>query len=466
LLLSEPAHVRELALQRIREAGATVVRIPVDWRDLVDPSPPPDFEPDDPASSAYDFAPIDAAVIDTVSAGLRPLLVVSHAPAFAEASPRWPYAYPGSWAPSPAALEAFAVAIARRYDGDFPSPLSSGSPLPRVSLFQAWNEPNLPRYLEPQWVAPQGRWVAFSPLIYRQMLNAFYAGVKSVAPSDVVISAGVAPNGDPVGVGRMQPVQFLRELLCLSSAGRAGARQARVRCQGPAHFDVLAFHPLSVGDPDLPALRALDVSISDAAKVTALLAQAERLHTVLPAGAKPVWVTEINWEGGLGASAGVPVGLQAQWVSRALHRLWVAGVSLATWQFLADPYPGVSAATPTGGTIQYARPAGLYAAGVGGDFESATPKPFLSGFTFPFDPLRVDSKHVRVWALLRRPGQPVLLQRQARTGGVWRIVAYLRADRHGVLNSLVSLRGAARLRVESGRLSSAVAVVPVGRSQL
>jgi hypothetical protein len=469
LLLNETAGVRELAMTRIRDAGASVVRIPVDWRSTVTEGLPPGFDAANPASPDYRFAPIDAAVLSAVSAGLTPLLVVSHAPAFAEASPRWPYAYPGSWAPSPAALGEFATALARRYDGSFSDAQVPGGVLPRVSLFQAWNEPNLTRYLEPQWVVQEGHWTAFSPLLYREMLNGFYAGVKSVEPSDTVLAAGVAPNGDPEGVGRMQPVRFLSEMLCLSpgSARRKSVRRSPLAsCPDPPHFDVLAFHPLSVGDPNVPATSSLDASISDAAKITGLLGQAERLGTALPPRVKPVWVTELNWESAPQTPQGVPGVLQAQWVSRALHRLWIAGVSLVTWQFLVDPYPGVRAATPTGATVEYPRPAGLYSAGTGGNPESAQPKPFLRGFSFPFDPLRVDPGHVRVWALLVHPRQLVLLQRERRHGGVWAAVARLHANRYGVLNVLVSLRGALRLRLRSSGVDSAVAFVPVGRSRL
>ncbi len=470
LFLDELSGVRELSMTRVREAGASVVRIPVDWRSIVAEEPPPGFQADDPASPGYRFAPIDAAVLSAVSAGLEPLLVVSHAPTFAEASPRWPYAYPGSWAPSPTALKEFATALARRYNGSFPDAGALGGVLPRVKLFQAWNEPNLTRYLEPQWVVEEGHWASFSPLLYREMLNGFFSGVKSVEPSDVVIAAGVAPNGDREGVGRMQPVRFLQELLCLGDGGgrdakRIGAKHSRVNCPDPAHFDVMDYHPLSVGDPDLPAVSSLDVSISDAAKVTGLLGRAERLHTFVPDTAKPLWVTELNWESAPQASQGVPTYLQAQVISRALHRLWIAGVSLVAWQFLVDPYPGVRAATPTGGTFEYPRPAGLYSAGIGGNPESAQPKPFLQGFSFPFDPLRVNAKQVRVWALLMHPRQLVLLQRERR-GGEWGTVARLRANRDGVLNVLVSLRGALRLRLQSGGVESAVAFVPVGRSWL
>jgi hypothetical protein len=466
LALSEAAGVRGLAMTRIRETGASVVRIPVDWRSTVAEDPPTGFDAADPASPEYRFATIDAAVLSAVSAGLEPLLVVSHAPAFAEAAPRWPYAYPGSWAPSPTALEEFAKALARRYDGSFADAQARGGVLPRVRLFQAWNEPNLTRYLEPQWVVEEGHWTAFSALLYREMLNGFYSGVKSVAPDDLVVAAGVAPNGDPEGVGRMQPVRFLRELLCLGVRGSPGVGAFPTACSDPPHFDVLAFHPLSIGDPDVPAASSLDVSIADAAKITGLLRRAEGRHTALPAGAKPVWVTELNWESAPQTADGVPARLQAAWVSRALHRLWVAGVSLVAWQFLVDPYPGVRAQTPTGGTVEYPRPAGLYSAGVGGDPESAQPKPFLRGFSFPCDPLRVGPRRVRVWALLTRPREPVVLQRQRGAGGRWRTIARLRADGDGVLNALVLLRGAARLRLRSGGLRSAVSSVPASRSRL
>ncbi len=521
LIMSPDAAVREQALARIRAAGASVVRIPVEWRYIVSRDPPAGFDAADPASPAYDFTTVDSAVRDTVAAGLTPLLVVTSAPDFAEAPHRWPYAYPGTWAPNPAAFGEFATAVARRYDGSFPDPLEPGRALPRVRLLEAWNEPNLARYLEPQWVAEGGRWRAFSPLLYRQLLNAFYAAVKAVEPSDTVVATGVAPNGEPAGVGRMTPVQFLRGMLCLEGGTGAGAvgaarrgeptvvggrRKAnggapRVRglahasptepggarkvqaragvpflsmrafhaaCPDPPHFDVLAFHPLSFESPDRPAASSQDVAIADIAKVTDLLARAEHAGTALPRAHKPVWVTELNWESAPQTAHGVPGRLQALWISRALHRLWIAGVGMAEWQFLVDPYPGTPLATSTGGVVYVPRPAGLYSAGVvNGRSEpaAARPKPFLRGFTFPFDPLRVDQGHVRVWALLTRPGVRVLLQRLTR-GGRWRTVIGLHADGYGVLNQLVRLRGAADLRLASGQLMSTPVQIPHSRSRL
>jgi hypothetical protein len=457
LMLSEDAEVRTQTMNRVRALGGSVARIPVDWRNLVQADPPVGFQARDPASSAYHFAQLDASVRSVATAGLQPLLVVSHAPAFAEAPHRWPYAYLGSWAPSPVALEEFAAALAQRYDGAFPDPLHLGEALPRVRLMQAWNEPNLARYLEPQWVAVGRHWSAFSPQLYRQLLNGFYAGVKSVEPSDTVVAAGVAPEGEPAGVGAMAPVTFLEALLCLGAAAAS--------CPQKPHLDVLAFHPLSVFDPDVPATSKLDVAVSDIAKVTDLLARAERLHTVLPSGPRPLWVTELNWDSSSPSSTGVPDSLQAVWISRALHRLWVAGVSLVDWQFLIDPYGGTPLAAPDGSIGLYPRPAGLYAPGPNGNTALARPKPFLQGFTLPFDPLRVNRQQVRVWALLMRPHQNALLQRQGHRGR-WQTIARLHADRYGVLNRLLRLRGEARLRLSAGRLVSASASVPRRQSAL
>ena len=115
---------------------------------------------------------LDASVRSAVAAGFEPLLVVSHAPALrggAGTLAATPTRAAGRRArprskPSPPRSPAATTAAS-------PTRRSPARALPRVRLFQAWNEPNLARYLEPQWVAREGRWSAFSPLLYRQLLN-------------------------------------------------------------------------------------------------------------------------------------------------------------------------------------------------------------------------------------------------------------------------------------------------------
>ena len=115
--------------------------------------------------------------------------------------------------------------------------------------------------------------------------------------------------------------------------------------------------------------------------------------------------------------------------------------------------------------VEYPRAAGLYSAGIGGDLESARAKPFLSGFTLPFDPLRVDARDVRVWALAGEPHAVIALQRQTHSGR-WRTLAVEHAGQDGVLNALLALRGPARLRLLDGALLSAVAAVGSRPSRL
>ena len=124
------------------------------------------------------------------------------------------------------------------------------------------------------------------------------------------------------------------------------------------------------------------------------------------------------------------------------------------WQFLIDPYPAARAGTPTGGLIEYQRPAGLFSAGAAGDPLAARPKGFLRGFSLPFDPLRVDASHLRVWALLSDPGATVQLQRETARHS-WLTIGRLRSNSYAVLNKLLRLRGRSTLRLREGSRTSA-----------
>ena len=94
--------------------------------------------------------------------------------------------------------------MATRYSGACTRTRSGSASLPRVRYYEAFNEPNLPNYLAPQWVGKTPK----SPELYRDLLNGFYAGVHSVNADNVVIGAGTAPFGDGPGTERMRPLQL------------------------------------------------------------------------------------------------------------------------------------------------------------------------------------------------------------------------------------------------------------------
>ena len=72
----------------------------------------------------------------------------------------------------------FAAAAQRRYNGTFVN--RDGVTLPGVNLWMAWNEPNNPVFLKPQFVRSGGKWTIQSAKDYAKMCNAIVAGLKAV----------------------------------------------------------------------------------------------------------------------------------------------------------------------------------------------------------------------------------------------------------------------------------------------
>ncbi len=417
-------------LSRAKAAGADVVRLDVGWVAPDTPRAPKGFRPEDPADPNYDFKAADAAVRAASADGLKVILDFTGAPRWAEGAGMPHKAFPGSWEPSAAAVGAYAVALARRYSGRFPDPANPRRRLPRVWAFQLWNEPNLPEYLAPQWV--DGR--AEAPIFYRRMLNAFYAGIKSVDPGALVVTAGTAPFGDPGTHGRIPPALFWRDVLCVRELG---ARLEGARCSDPAHFDVLAHHPYSVGPPTARALNPDDVSIPDIGKLTRILRVAEQTGGALPHIHHPIWVTEVGYNTKPPNPGGVPTATAARWLEQALELLWSQGVSLVTWYKLVDdpPYPSYGTTSQSG--IYYV--------------DGGLKPPLAQAFAFPLVATRSAPGELSVWGRSPASGR-VVIERLA--GGAWKPLASRFVARGGTFVVDVPGAGPATLRAEvAGHLS-------------
>jgi len=424
--------VREHWVERAVSSGASIVRINVRWRDVAPKDRPAGFSPSDPGSPGYEWKRVDAAVRTAAGHGLRVLLTVASAPRWAEGPERAPSARPGTWKPRPAAFGRFARALARRYGGAFPDPLRPGRALPRVRFFEAWNEPNLDYFLSPQWGGNR-QWVG--PGIYRNLLNSFYAGVKSAQPAATVIGGSMAPYGDPPGGERTPPVVFLRRLLCLK-----GGRLRRLPCPRPARFDALSDHPISpVKPPWVPADNPLDASSADLGRLTRVLRRAERARTVLPRGRKGLWVTEFWLDTDPPDPDATPPYKQARWYEQDLYQFWRAGAEAAIEFQLVD------AGTDQNGGYHYTLQSGVF-------FADGRPKPSRTAVRFPFVSHRSGPARVLAWGIAPRPG---LVRVQARRGGRWRTLASVRARGLGRPFTLtLPLRGHALLRARLGRESS------------
>ena len=394
---------RDQWLDRTVAADAGVVRLPATWAGIAPQRRPRGFDGADASSVGYDWKSQDAAVREASKRGLTVLLTLDRAPQWAEGAHRPRQVLAGSWRPNARALGAFAHAAAERYSGRFPDPETPGASLPRVRLWQVWNEPNLDTYIAPQWVRRHGRYVPFSADHYRAMLNAAYAGIKGVHADNLVGTGGTAPYGDfGRGGRRTPPVAFLRELLCLKSNLRPK------RCPNPAHFDALAHHPYGVRGPMQHALNRDDVAVPDLGKLKRVLAAARRHHRVLPNGSKRLWVTEISWDSDPPDPQGVPAKRHARWLEESFYVLWRQGVDTITWFQIRD--------ADAGGGFAFSNQSGVY-------LRNGKPKLALKAFRFPFVVERRGWR-ASIWGRAPVAG-PVTIERRA--GHQWREVARVSA---------------------------------------
>jgi len=428
-----------LPLQRIRRSGASSVRVVVTWSEVAPPGTvkPAGFDAADPVDPGYRWAAVDAKVSTTVRNGLKPILAILDAPRWAE---RGSTGRPGARSPDPGELALFARAAARRYSG-------SVLGLPRVRLWQLWNEPNYYRFLMPQFDSnlnlpvPAGA-RALSPGHYRAMLNAFSASVHAVSSRNLVIAGGTHPFANTTARRHVVgPMRFLRELLCLTPRNRPDPG-----CNHRASFDVWSHHPYTPGGPNHRAVDPQNASLGDLPRMRRILRAGMRARRVTSRVRVRFWVTEFSWDTRPPDPGGVPVSTHVRWVSEAMYRMWRSGVSLVTWFQLRDDARN---GKPDSQVFQ----SGLYFRCASGP-RCDRPKPVLAAFRFPFVALPARRSTV-VWG--RTPsGRTGRVRLELRRGRRWRRVSVLRTDRYGVFSRrLKSPRRGTMRSVVAGRRSPA-----------
>jgi hypothetical protein len=299
--------------------------------------------------------------------------------------------------------------MALRYSGDF-APLKSGFKLPRVDLFELWNEPNVPTFLQPQWV--NGRPVAAD--LYRGLVQAAYPAIKQVQPDATVLVGVTSPSGaDGGGAGSpVKPLPFLRRLACVD------ARLHPVRDGACAHFrrvpgDGYSHHPYALystpgwgsSDPNAVRISGLD----RITRLTTRLAARGRLAS----GLQDLWLTEFGYESNdpvrtkpwtLGQQARLLA--QAEYVAqRNRHVRSVA-------QFLLRDVQTQAALRAVAGGHR-GRVVGSWQTGL--YFEDGRPKPSAASFRLTFLPLRTSDSRLILFGHVRPARQPVTVR-------IWELV--------------------------------------------
>jgi hypothetical protein len=418
MFLSPDASTRAYWFGRAAADRAQIARVNIYWRKAVGSSPP--ANPTNPADPDYDFSRLDGAVRSAAARHMQVLITVFGAPTWAEGKNRPSSAPLGTWKPDPHALGQFAQALAKRYSGSFQG-------LPRVSLFEVWNEPNLSVNLTPQWVGKKPT----SPDLYRSLLNAFYRGVKSVAPGDTVIGGATAPFGDPRShprdpkLPRMRPLAFLRQMFCLNRKLKPGG------CQAKTHLDVLSHHPINFTNP--PTYQAInhdDIEIADFHKLVPLIHAAERTGHVRPRGHHPLWATELSWYTKPPSKFGIPPAKQARWLEQGFYLLWKQGASVAV-NFLLRDAPHTNVFSGSSGVF----------------FGNGKQKPSYTSFRFPFVTYRISNQRVGAWGKAPESGQ-LEIQRHAASG--WVTIKRMPVSLGQVFTAPLDLSAATDLRAKIG----------------
>jgi hypothetical protein len=427
-------------LAEARAAGSQTWRFELMWSQVATTQPTA-AQAVDPGWSGYNWTAVDNEVKAIVANGMTPLVWTSKAPAWAEGASRPAVSAnvpAGVWDPSAAQFGLFAQALAKRYSGTFPDPASPGQVLPKITYFQAWNEPNLYTELMPQYVKVNGAEQIASVTIYRNLLNAFYRGVKAVRPDATVLSAGTGPFGgltpsDP----RIPPALFYRTLLCATPKGSTFT--IKKSCP-KLSFDAWDHHTYPIGPPTRTARNKDDVVVPDMGKLTSIMNAAAKAGLVKTAAAKNIWITEMSWDS-YPDPEGLSLADHALYMQGAFYELWKAGVKNIIWWNSRDDAEGAdwNATLQSGIFLRGATPA------------QDTPKPAATAFHFPIAAYRFKGV-AALWS--RAPGSgPVVVQAQ-NAAGVWTTVVTLASRGGQVFTGRLRVGTGTKLRAVQGTQTS------------
>jgi hypothetical protein len=227
------------------------------------------IDPDDPA---YDWSLYDRTVNYAQQYGIKIVFSIY-------GTPRWANGGKGlNKAPTvPGDLQKFARAAARRYGGRWPAP--DGRGLPRVDFWLAWNEPNNPVFLSPQYKRVNGRQVRWAARDYARICNAVVKGVHAVAVRSQKVACGATSpggNNNPASSRpSIAPVAFLRSMNAYGAKG----------------FDAYAHHPYHANPSESPSTRPRGTGTVTLGNIDVLIKELTRLY-----GKKRVWITEYGYQ--------------------------------------------------------------------------------------------------------------------------------------------------------------------------
>jgi hypothetical protein len=470
-------------LDTLKALGVDTVRAQVLWANLApdpsSPKPPPAFDAGNPAAyPATAWAPYDRLVRLAHASGLGVNFdVTAPGPLWAMRQPARYKPAAAQYAPSVADWRGFVSALGRRYSGSYTPPGSSGGPLPRVSEWSIWNEPNQPGWLAPQLRTVAGHKVPDAPRLYRAYANAAFGALATTghsASSDTFLIGETAPEGClsrspgceyPAHEQPLPPMQFLEALYCVnadfqpvSGAPAAalgcprGGSQAAFVAANPGLFRATGYahHPYSFYLPPAARFGASDVGFVSLANLDTLEQGLDRIYTAYGVHRQlPVYLTEYGYETRPpNPFRGVKPKVQAAYLDQAEYMAWSDPRVRALSQFLlVDSAP--DKAFPRGSSGYWS----TFQTGL--EYLNGKPKPSFDAYLLPVyipSPTFKSGGSVFVWAMLRPAAngsnQRAVIEWRPAAGGAYRTLAKVTTqDASNVLTAHVQPPGSGLIRI-------------------
>ena len=272
--------------QALKALNAKVLRVNLYWggtKWAVSRGAKP-TDPTDPGDPAYDWSLYDRLVRYAATYHIKVVFSILFTPSWANGGKA------RTAAPTNAKeLQNFAYAAATRYNGSYVPPSwqqqptleSPTEPLPAVTFWTAWNEPNNPVFLTPQYLRQGGKWIVESAVQYAKICNAVYAGIHAGGTSGEKVACGVtAPKGNDAPTTSRPSVD---PLSFLEAAKKAGMKK----------FDVYAHHPYYAAPSESPTYVPTGATARriQMGNIGVLLAEITKLY-----GPKHLWITEYGYQ--------------------------------------------------------------------------------------------------------------------------------------------------------------------------
>ena len=268
----------DYAFPILEELRAQVLRVNLYWGGRFGAAKRKPFDGSDPADPAYDWEIYDRTVRYASAHGIKVLFSVWGTPGWANRGRglnRMPRDVDE--------LSKFVYAAATRYSGTYPG--LDGNPLPPVRHWLAWNEPNNPIFLSPQYRREGKKWVVQSAVDYTEICHAVHRGVHATLLAREKVACGATGprgNNSPTSTRpSVSPLAFLRALK------NAGLRQ----------FDAYAHHPYYGSTRESPTTKPAAARGAPPTAVT--LANIDDLIdelTHLFGPRRPLWITEYGYQ--------------------------------------------------------------------------------------------------------------------------------------------------------------------------